>query len=252
MTAGVRRRRPRPLVVAGLAVAGLALSGVPAWAGVTVDPQTAVQGGHATIAFKVQTDRTDASTTRLDVSFPADRPLSQVLTQPKPGWVVTVERAPIAMASPAPGATADARPGDRVAKVTWSATAEDARIGPAQFDLFSVSLGPLPSDTDRLVFTAQQTYSDGQVVGFTDPALVLTAPVSSSLLSSSSPVSSSAVGAPAATPEPTVLDAVNASAVGPAEDDGRSQDVALGLTFGILLVLIGVGAASAARRRGSA
>jgi uncharacterized protein YcnI len=260
MTPTSGRRPARVLAAAALAAACLGLPGVPASAGVTVDPQTAAKGGYATIAFTVQSDRADASTTRLEISFPADHPLSEVLTQPKPGWDTTIERSSAATVSPSPGAPAGAQASNPVAKVTWSAATESARIGPDQFDLFSVSVGPLPADADRLVFEALQTYSDGEVVSWTDqvagssgnasarpaPALMLTAaPVPGA--------DATAPTTPAATPEPATLDTVKASATDPVDDgNSRSADVTLGLAAGAALILAGVGGAAAARRRSGA
>ena len=49
---------------------------------------------------------------------------------------------------------------EAVSKITWSG----GEIKPGEFQLFTVSAGPLPTDTKQIEFKAVQTYSDGTVV----------------------------------------------------------------------------------------
>jgi periplasmic copper chaperone A len=77
---------------------------------------------------------------------------------PVPGWTAAVERKP----PTTPVAGEGGQPTEVVSKITWTATAA-AAVKPGQFQEFPVSLGPLP-ETERLVFKALQTYSDGSVV----------------------------------------------------------------------------------------
>ncbi len=49
---------------------------------------------------------------------------------------------------------------EAVTTITWSG----GKIEPGQFQEFDVSMGPLPDDTDQLMFKADQTYSGGEVV----------------------------------------------------------------------------------------
>jgi hypothetical protein len=58
---------------------------------------------------------------------------------------------------------------DAVTKVTW--TADGDGLPPEQFAEFALSVGPFPEGVDQLVFPATQTYSDGEVVDWTDPAV---------------------------------------------------------------------------------
>ena len=70
--------------LAGTAV--LALS-APAFAHVSVQPEgEAAKGGYAVVDFKVPNERDNASTTKLEVTFPTDHPLSSVLPQNIDGW----------------------------------------------------------------------------------------------------------------------------------------------------------------------
>ncbi|MFI8460944.1 YcnI family protein [Kitasatospora sp. NPDC085464] len=143
-----------------LAASVIAASAVPAFAHVTVQPGTATQGDYTAVAFRVPDESDTASTIKLEVSLPADHPVASVATQPLPGWTAATEKTKLAT----PIKTDD---GDEiteaVSKITWTADA-GTKIAPGQFQEFRVSLGPLPTDTDKVVFKALQTYDDGNVV----------------------------------------------------------------------------------------
>ncbi|MET8609088.1 YcnI family copper-binding membrane protein [Streptomyces misionensis] len=179
-------RRTAARLAAGAAVAGtavLALS-APAFAHVTVQPEgAAAKGGYAVVDFKVPNERDDASTTKVEVSLPADHPLASVMAEPVPGWHVQVTKAKLAKPLTVHGDTID----QAVTKVTW--TADGKGIEPGYFQKFPLSVGALPDNTDQLVFKALQTYSDQQVVRWIEvpqpgrdepqnpaPVLQLTAP----------------------------------------------------------------------------
>ncbi|MGW1592534.1 YcnI family copper-binding membrane protein [Streptomyces sp. NPDC002343] len=143
-------------VVAGSAV--LALS-VPAFAHVTVQPEgTAAKGGYAVVDVKVPNERDDASTTKVEISLPADHPIASVMPQPVPGWKVAVTKSKLDKPLTMHGEKID----EAVSKVTW--TADGKGIEPGFFQKFPVSLGALPENADQLVFKALQTYSDNEVV----------------------------------------------------------------------------------------
>jgi uncharacterized protein YcnI len=143
--------------VAGTAV--LALS-VPAFAHVSVQPEgTAAKGGYAVVDFKVPNERDSASTTRIEVSFPADHPLASVMPEPVAGWTVKVTKSKLHKPLTMHGEKID----EAVTKVTWTA-ADGKGIQPGYFQKFPLSLGALPENTDQLVFKAVQTYSNKEVV----------------------------------------------------------------------------------------
>ncbi|MFF7239409.1 YcnI family protein [Streptomyces collinus] len=154
-------------IAAATAVAGtavLALSG-PAFAHVTVQPEgTAAKGGYAVVDFKVPNERDDASTTKVEVSFPADHPIASVMPQPLPGWKIDVTRSKLAKPLTMHGKKID----EAVTKVTW--TADGKGVEPGYFQKFPLSVGTLPEDTDQLVFKAVQTYSDKEVVRWIEVA----------------------------------------------------------------------------------
>ncbi|MFE0963729.1 YcnI family copper-binding membrane protein [Streptomyces fungicidicus] len=142
--------------VAGVAV--LALSS-PALAHVSVQPEgEAAKGGYAVLGFKVPNERDDASTTKLEITFPTDHPLASVMPQPVEGWDVKVTRSKLDKPLEMHGEKIN----EAVSKVTW--TAKGDGIAPGFFQKFPVSVGTLPEDADELVFKALQTYSNKEVV----------------------------------------------------------------------------------------
>ena len=58
---------------------------------------------------------------------------------------------------------------EAVSKITWTATG--GGLEPGQFDLFTISAGPLPTKPSKLEFKAVQTYSDGTVVRWIQPTV---------------------------------------------------------------------------------
>ena len=148
-------------IAAAVAAAGtavLALS-APAFAHVTVQPEgTAAKGGYAVVDFKVPNERDDASTTKVEVNFPADHPLASVMPEPIAGWKAEVTKSKLAKPLTMHGEKID----EAVTKVTW--TADGKGIEPGYFQKFPLSVGALPEDADQLVFKAIQTYSDKEVV----------------------------------------------------------------------------------------
>ena len=80
-------------VAGGVAASAVLLLAGPAFAHVGVaaaarPPRAAT----ATVNFKVPNERDDASTVKLEVTFPTDHPLASVMPQPVPGWDVKVTK----------------------------------------------------------------------------------------------------------------------------------------------------------------
>ncbi|MFD9861544.1 YcnI family protein [Streptomyces alboflavus] len=155
----------RVSVVAGTAASAvLLLSAVPAFAHVSVSPEgVAAKGGYATVNFKVPNERDNASTTKLEITFPADQPLASVMTQPIPGWKAKVTKTKLKKPIEIHGEKID----EAVSKVTW--TADGKGVEPGTFQKFPLSLGQLPEDADQMVFKALQTYSNKEVVRWIEP-----------------------------------------------------------------------------------
>ncbi|MER7008757.1 YcnI family protein [Dactylosporangium sp. NPDC000555] len=226
-------------VAAAAAVAAALAFPASASAHVTVNPNTAVQGGYAKVTFRVPNERNDAGTTKLEIAIPTDKPIVSVSLKPVQGWTATTETTKLAT----PVKTRD---GDElteaVSKITWTADANSA-IKPHQFQEFDVSLGPLPQ-TDQIVFKALQTYSSGEVIRWIDepsatgeaehpaPVLKLTKKADSTTASTSTPATPAAGG-------------------GSSDSGGNGTAIGLGIA-GLVLGLAGLVIGVLAYRRASA
>ncbi|MDX2710109.1 YcnI family protein [Streptomyces sp. PA03-6a] len=151
-------------IATAAAAAGIVLASTPAFAHVSVQPQSpATKGGYATVNFKVPNERDNASTTKLEVVLPADHPLASVQPQAITGWDIKITKSkpdkPLALHGQSIS--------EAVTKVTWTATGKG--IAPGSFQEFPLSLGQLPKKTDQLVFKALQTYSNKEVVRWIEP-----------------------------------------------------------------------------------
>lgn len=151
----------RRFACSGLVLVITALMAAPAWAHVSVSPAEAPRGGFTTLTFQVPNETDDATTTKVEVQFPQDHPISTASVRALPGWTIAVTNKqldpPITTAH---GETV----GEAVNTVTWTAAAGKG-IAPGYFEQFQVSVG-LPDEGDVLAFPALQTYSDGEVVSW--------------------------------------------------------------------------------------
>lgn len=154
------RALPRLLTIGGAAGAAVALLAGPAFAHVVVEPSAAPQGGWATIDFKVPNEEDNANTVKIEVYFPTDHPIAQASTEPVPGWTASVTTFKLAK----PITTDDGQVTNAVSKITWT----DGKIAPGQFQQFPISVGPLPTDTGKLVFKTLQTYDNHHVARWID------------------------------------------------------------------------------------
>ncbi|WP_327582643.1 YcnI family protein [Nonomuraea sp. NBC_00507] len=230
------RRAATVLAAATALTAGLAL---PALAHVTVQPGTAEQGSFTKVAFRVPNERDTASTTKIEVSFPADHPLAFVSVKPLPGWEVKVTEGKL----PTPVKTEYGDLEEAVTTIVWSG----GKINPGEFQEFEVSMGQLPKDTDQLLFPTKQTYSNGEVVDWAEapkadgtevehPAPLLKL-VPAAASASASPSTAAAAASPAAT----------SVVLNPAASDGTARLLGgAGLAVGVVGVVL---AALGLRRR---
>jgi len=150
------------VLACGVTAILLAVAG-PASAHVTVNPNQAVQGGFTKLTFRVPNEKDTASTVKLEVVVPTDKPIAFMSVKPVAGWTVAMDRTKLA----APVKTGEGEISEAVSKLTWTATGAESAIKPGQFQEFEVSAGPLP-ETDMIVFKALQTYSDGDIVRWID------------------------------------------------------------------------------------
>jgi uncharacterized protein YcnI len=209
-----------------------ALLAVPAaaQAHVTLQPNEVTAGGFTRLDVRVPNERDDASTTKVEVKFPAG--FTSVSTEPVPGWTVKETRSKLAQ----PQTNDEGEQiTDRVDTITWTGDGRQGKIGPGQFQDFGLSVAVPDKPGNSLTFKALQTYSNGEVVrwiGAPDadepaPQVKLT----------------SGTAGPAAAPAQ------------PAEADDSSDSGAptwlavLALVVGALGLIAGVGALTRARKR---
>ncbi|MGH3777768.1 MAG: YcnI family protein [Pseudonocardiaceae bacterium] len=224
----------RATVVGAVCVLALFVLAGVASAHVTVNPRTAQQGGYTKVAFRVPNERDTASTTQLEVNFPIDHPIVSVSTRPVPGWTSTVQKTTLAK----PITTSHGQITETVSKITWTG----GTISPGTFEEFDVSLGPLPTDTDQLVFKALQTYDNGEVVRWID-----TAPPGGAEPEHPAPVLTLT---PADTsPAASTTSATVTTSGDPDSSNKNNVGVVLG-SMGIALGIVGIGLGLRNRRQG--
>lgn len=131
---------------------------------VNVEPKEAMQGGYATMVFRVPNERDDASTVKLEVYMPTEHPIASVRTMNVPGWKIKVKMRKLDTPIESHGRKIE----EVVGTITWTATKGNA-IEPMQFMQFPVSMGRLP-EVDSLAFKAIQTYDSGEVVRWIEEA----------------------------------------------------------------------------------
>jgi periplasmic copper chaperone A len=231
MPSSMRRGALRAGTVLVAATAVTLVGAAPALAHVTAQPGTAEQGGYAVVALRVPTESDTAGTVALQVTLPADHPITSVRTTPRPGWTATVAKAPLDPPVEQHGRTIT----EAVRTVTWTAD-PGVRLGPGEFADFPLSLGPLPTDTDQLLLPAVQTYDDGEVVAWDQPP--------------------AADGSEPERPAPLVTLTPPADAAAPAATETSDPTArwlaGSGLLVGALGLGVGVGAALRSRRTSGA
>lgn len=155
-----------PRIGATIGVTALLVAiAAPAFAHVKVSGIDATQGGYGVLTFRVPSESATASTTALTVHFPSTSPISSADTQPKRGWTATV----ITKHLKHPIKTEDGTIDTYVSAVKWKAKSASAAIPPGEFDMFNLSVGPLP-DASALMLPSTQRYSDGTVVRWNEKA----------------------------------------------------------------------------------
>lgn len=150
----------RATVVAAAAAAATSLMfATPAFAHVTVHPETMPAGsGDIELTFRVPNERDNANTVGLQVFFPSNIPLLTVNVLPIPGWIGKVTT----QTPSKPIQSADGPVNQVVTDITWTATG--GGIAPGQYQDFDISAGQAPLQPGAVTFKTLQTYSSGEVV----------------------------------------------------------------------------------------
>lgn len=151
---------PKFVAVLVLACGGLLLAPPVAQAHVSADADAAAPGERTTVRFRVPNESDTADTVTLKVAFPADHPLASVAPQIMPGWDAEITTSTLDEPLDNQGSPVT----EAVTEIEWTG----GTIPPGQYQEFPVRIGPLPGDTDELVFKVVQTYSDGEVVRWID------------------------------------------------------------------------------------
>jgi uncharacterized protein len=153
-------------IIGATAVAGglVVMMAAPAFAHVTVSPDSAAKGGFATLTFQVPNEMDNANTMKIDLKLPDDHPFASVSVQPKAGW--TYQTTPKNL--PTPITNDDGQQVTQyVSEIAWTG----GQIKPGEFDTFVISVGTLPDDVDSLTFPVIQSYDNGQDVSWIDPTV---------------------------------------------------------------------------------
>jgi len=156
-----RATRFRVLTGVGLALGVVTALAGPASAHVTLHSYEAAQGGSdAIIQIRVPNEEDNATTTQIEVDFPADTPLIGIYAEPAPGWQFQITNSDL----PKPVTNGDGTFTQYVSKVVWSG----GNIPVNGFMDFNVDVQDLPT-VPTITVKALQTYSNGDIVRWIDP-----------------------------------------------------------------------------------
>ena len=156
----ISRSLRRATIIGAISAAGVLLFAAPAFAHVTVTPDSVPAGSTTELTFHVPNEEASANTVKIDVQIPTTHPIAQLLVRPVPGWTATVKTIKL----PKPVTTDDGTFSTAVSEVTWSG----GQILPGQFQDFAISCDSLPGAAGQLAFKAIQTYSNGDIVRWID------------------------------------------------------------------------------------
>jgi uncharacterized protein YcnI len=152
------------VVVAGVVTAVVALvvlgESAPAHADIAIQPSAVPPGRIVPFTVQVMNDRAPDSTTRVELDFPSSPPIAWVDVVPIPRWSVRIER----RALDHPLDTPDGTSTFGVSKVVWTG----GPIAGGGLERFTIRVGPLTPDANRVVFKARQTFDSGHVLRWDD------------------------------------------------------------------------------------
>lgn len=148
------------ITMAALAVAP---AFAPAFAHVTLEWPQVTAGETAKLVFRVGHGCQGSATHTLSVSVPPG--FRGAKPMPKPGWAITLRRAPLAEPYDSHGR----RVTEDVVEVTWRATTREAWLEDAHYDEF-VLRGQAPAHPGPTWFTVRQTCERGEWLWADRPA----------------------------------------------------------------------------------
>ena len=161
------RRHLRGLVVVA-ATSGLLLAGAgAASAHVSVDPASTTEGGYSQLTFSVPSESTETTTNKIEVALPTETPFTSVRVKPVEGWTAEVVRGDLPAPVEIDGATLTEAP----LTVIWTAQDEEHQLNAQQYQTFSLSVGTLPEAGTTVELPVTQSYADGTVRAWNEPAV---------------------------------------------------------------------------------
>jgi periplasmic copper chaperone A len=149
-------------ILAAALVATLVVAPTAA-AHVTLQPDETAAGDFTRLDIRVPNERDDASTTKVDVRFPAG--FLFVSTEPVPGWDAQVTMRKLDK----PVEQFGEQISEEVGRVTFTGDGETGVIRPGEFQDFGLSVGVPDKAGSTLTFPSLQTYSSGEVVRWIGP-----------------------------------------------------------------------------------
>ncbi|MEH0109672.1 YcnI family protein [Tersicoccus sp. MR15.9] len=165
-------RRAVTATTVSAATAGLLLLGAgAASAHVHVVPDTTAADGYAHLTFNVPSEESAADTAKVAVDLPTATPFTSVSVRPIEGWTAKLTTTTLPKPVVLDGTTVT----KAVTSVTWTADATH-RLHPHEYQAFDLSVGKLPAQGTTVALPTTQTYSNGHVVRWNQPAKGSTEP----------------------------------------------------------------------------
>jgi uncharacterized protein YcnI len=223
----------------GLAGGLVVAMALPASAHVTAHSYEAqAQGSDVLIAFRCPNEESKATTTQLEVDFPAASPLIGLYVETTPGWQFQVTMSNL----PTPVTNGDGTFTQYVSKVVWSGS--DIPVGGYQD--FNVDVSDVPN-ISSIEVKAIQTYSNGDIVRWIDdptnpnsphpaPTLAFTPAAPASGGGSTTTVA----GGATATTAPSSGSPSAAAPVGSLAGLAKTSDVNSAKTVSIIALVVGI------------
>ncbi|GAA4728154.1 DUF1775 domain-containing protein [Phytohabitans rumicis] len=159
------RNRRTAVVAVGAAIFGALAFASPAAADVTATPSEAIRGDGTKVTFRLTEDRPGAYTTKVQLLAPETNVVAEIYPMSQNDWAPATT---MRKANQAVDGLHGMPVSEVTATITWTRVSGAPKAG--QAPELTVSMGPMPTQGDEVVFTLVQTYSDGTVVRWADPA----------------------------------------------------------------------------------
>ncbi len=237
--------------LAGLLAAGALVAPAGAQAHVSLHPNTIPAGASATLDVRVPGEQEGAYIKTVDVLFPQG--FTGVDYENVPGWSVKVIESKLATPIKEDGETIDSE----VSQIVWRWVGPLGKVENGQFVNFPLSLA-IPEDAagKPLEFRTVQTYSNGEVVHWIEPALDAEHPSPRINVTAKGGVIEDVAGAeagPEAGQTPVSSSAAPSTPATAKTSTGASEGLGIvALILGALGLVVGLGAFASSRRKTAA